>query len=287
MDDSPQGALRPIIALVPDVAYPTPATPSAEYALPPIFAGGLAEEPAAGAFDRFLRAQAHRPEHWSRWRQLRRRFLEGGPDALSDRETLEILLTLSGPVPEPSACLADRLINRFGSLAGVMGASPSAIAKLSPDSRRARYRAICVIKAVQVASVRMARSELVGRPIIGSCAAVVDYCRKRMAHLREEALRVLFLNRKNMLILEEEMHRGTVDNVPLYPREIVRRSLEIGASAIVLIHNHPSGDPTPSRVDIDLTTRVASALKLVDIGLHDHIIIGDAGYASFRALGLL
>lgn len=227
------------MASLPDLAYPVPSPGGAgdqPMALPP----GLAEGSADAAFERFLRAQASRPGYWSRWRQLRRRFLEGGPDALSDRETLEILLCLSSPHPEPGASLADRLIARFGSLAGAVRASPSAIASLSPESRRARYRAICLIKAVQIASVRIARAEMVGRPIIGSCAAVVDYCRVRMGHLREEVLLALFLNRKNMLIFEEEMHRGTVDHVPLYPREVVRRCLEVGASAVVLVHNHPT-----------------------------------------------
>jgi DNA repair protein RadC len=143
------------------------------------------------------------------------------------------------------------------------------------------------LKIVEAAAQRLARSKVMGRPALSSWAALLDYCMAAMARSPNEEFRVLFLDRKNVLVADEVQSRGTVDHAPVYPREIVRRALEHGASAIILVHNHPSGDPTPSRADIDMTREIAAAAKALKIAVHDHLVIGRGGHASFKSLGLL
>jgi DNA repair protein RadC len=146
---------------------------------------------------------------------------------------------------------------------------------------------LCELKLVEAAAHRMARSRVMQRQVISSWDAVVDYCHTVMAHRDTEQFRVLFLDRKNVLIADEEQAQGTVDHVPVYPREVVKRALELNASALILVHNHPSGDPTPSQSDIDMTAQVERAAQALGITLHDHLVIGKSRELSFRASGLL
>ena len=143
------------------------------------------------------------------------------------------------------------------------------------------------LKIVEAAAQRLARGQVIGRPALSSWAALLDYCMAAMARSPKEEFRVLFLDRKNVLVADEVQTRGTIDHTPVYPREIVKRALEHGASAIILVHNHPSGDPTPSKADIAMTRDVAAAAKALGIAVHDHLVIGRGGHASFKALGLL
>ena len=143
------------------------------------------------------------------------------------------------------------------------------------------------MKIVEAAALRLARSAMLNKPALSSWAALIDYCTAAMARAPNEEFRILFLDRKNILIADEVQTRGTIDHAPVYPREIVKRALELGASAIILVHNHPSGDPTPSRADIEMTRDVAAAAKALNIQVHDHLVVGRSGHASFKALGLL
>jgi DNA repair protein RadC len=146
---------------------------------------------------------------------------------------------------------------------------------------------VALLKIVEAAALRLARSQVLNRPALSSWPALIDYCTAAMARNPHEEFRVLFLDRKNVLIADEVQSRGTVDHTPVYPREIVKRALETGASGLILVHNHPSGDPTPSRADIEMTRDIANAAKALRIHLHDHLVIGRGGHASFKALGLL
>jgi DNA repair protein RadC len=146
---------------------------------------------------------------------------------------------------------------------------------------------VCELKIVEAAAHRLARARVMNRPVLSSWAALMDYCKTAMAHRETEQFRILFLDRKNVLIADEEQARGTVDHVPVYPREVVKRALELNASAIILVHNHPSGDPTPSDADVDMTARIESAARAVGVVIHDHVVIGRERDASLRALGLL
>ena len=146
---------------------------------------------------------------------------------------------------------------------------------------------IAQLKIVEAAARRLARGQMLGRPALSSWSALLDYCMAAMARAPREEFRVLFLDRKNVLVADEVQTRGTVDHAPVYPREIVKRALEHGASAIILVHNHPSGDPTPSRADIEMTRDIAAAAKALHIAVHDHLVIGRGGHASFKSLGLL
>jgi DNA repair protein RadC len=188
--------------------------------------------------------------------RLRERFLKGGAEAMPDYEMLELVLFAAVPRRDTKP-LAKALIARFGSFAEA------------------------------IAAKRLAKGKVIGRPALSSWAALLDYCMAAMARSQNEEFRVLFLDRKNVLVADEVQSRGTVDHAPVYPREIVRRALEHGASAIILVHNHPSGDPTPSRADIDMTRDIAAAAKALKIAVHDHLVIGRGGHASFKSLGLL
>lgn len=227
---------------------------------------------------------AHKPPSYlaDHRKRLRARFLDGGADAMPDYELLELLLF--GAVPRQDVKpLARRLIDRFGDLAGVIAATPA-------DLRRIQGVGDAVICALQLAgavATRVVRAKVLNRQVISSWDALLDYCHRVMAHRSVEHVRVLFLDRKNCLICDEELGRGTVDHVPVYPREILRRALEVGASAMILVHNHPSGDPTPSQADIAMTDRIRQAAEALSLVLHDHLIIGTSREYSFRAEGLL
>jgi DNA repair protein RadC len=214
--------------------------------------------------------------------RLRARFLGGGADALPDYELLELVLFAAIPRRDTKP-LAKALIAEFGSFAEVIAASPARLR----DVEGVKDGVVAQLKIVQAAALRLARSRLLGKPALSSWAALLDYCSAAMARATVEEFRVLFLDRKNTLIADEVQSAGTVDHAPVYPREIVKRALELSASALILVHNHPSGDPTPSRADIEMTREVVEAARSLRIAVHDHIVIGRGGTASFKALGLL
>ncbi|HLN25533.1 MAG TPA: DNA repair protein RadC [Patescibacteria group bacterium] len=214
--------------------------------------------------------------------RLRQRFLQGGPDALPDYELLELVLFLGIPQKDVKP-LAKALIARFGGLAGVLTASPDALMEIPGI----KANAATAIKTVQAAAQRLARLQVMNRPVLASWDSLLDYCQVAMAHQPSEEFRLLFLDRQNVLIADEAQQKGTVDHTPVYPREVIKRALDLNASAIIMVHNHPSGDPKPSRADIDMTRMIKDALKAVNITLHDHLVIGKTGHNSFKSLGLL
>lgn len=214
--------------------------------------------------------------------RMRARLIAGGGDAFHDYELLEYVLALVTPRRDTKP-LAKRLIGEFGTLSGVLAATPAELERIDGLGETG----IAALKFVQAASVRALRDDVVGRPLLSSWQAVLDYLHADMAHGAVERFRVLFLNNRNILIRSELMAEGTVNQTPVYVREVMKRALELGATAIVLAHNHPSGDPQPSRDDVAITTQIAAAGKPLGITLHDHVIIGRQGHASFRALGLI
>jgi DNA repair protein RadC len=214
--------------------------------------------------------------------RLRERFFAGGAEAMPDYELLE--LTLFAAVPRRDVKpLAKALIARFGSFAEAIAAPRERILEVEGATASAAVQ----LKIVEAAALRLAKTRVLGRPALTSWPALIDYCAAAMARSQTEEFRILFLDRKNVLIADEVQSTGTVDHTPVYPREIVKRALEHAATAIILVHNHPSGDPTPSRADITMTRDVADAAKALGIVVHDHVIVGRSGHISFKALGLL
>jgi DNA repair protein RadC len=214
--------------------------------------------------------------------RLRARFLKGGAEAMPDYELLE--LTLFAAIPRrDTKPLAKALLKRFGSFAEVVAAPRGRLLEIPGVGESVANH----LKIVEAAAQRLAKSRVMGRPALSSWAALLDYCTAAMARSEKEEFRVLFLDRKNHLIADEVQNRGTVDHTPVYPREIIKRALELGASSIILVHNHPSGDPTPSKTDIAMTREIAGAAKALSIAVHDHLVIGRGGHASFKSLGLL
>lgn len=213
--------------------------------------------------------------------RLRVRFRLSDGKALADAELLEALLFV---IPRRDVRpLARALLARFGSFAAVISAPREALRGFAGLGDAA----IDALKLTREGALRLAREEVLNRPVLSAWDKVLAYARSELAHADTERFFVLFLDRKNGLIAAEERGRGTVDHAPVYPREVVKRALELGASALILIHNHPSGDTTPSRADIDMTRDVAKACATVGIGVHDHLIVGRGGHASLRALGLM
>jgi DNA repair protein RadC len=215
-------------------------------------------------------------------RRLRERFMAGGAAALPDYEMLELVLFRAIPRQDVKP-LARRLIDRFVDFNGVISASPARLA----ETEGVGDAVICELKIIEAAAQRLARGRVMRRQVISSWDALVDYCHTIMAHRETEHFRVLYLDKKNALIADEEQARGTVDHVPVYAREVVKRALELNASALILVHNHPSGDPTPSDAVILLTGQIGSAAEALGLVLHDHLIIGKSREQSFRASGLL
>ena len=215
-------------------------------------------------------------------RRLRERFLSGGPDAMPDYELLELVLFRAIPRQDVKP-LARRLLDALGDFNGVLSASVERIAEVEGAGESVAIE----LKIVEAAAHRLSRARVIGRQVISSWDALIDYCHTVMSHRETEHFRVLFLDRKNALIADEEQARGTVDHVPVYPREVVKRALELNASALILVHNHPSGDPTPSQADIAMTEQIRAAADALGITLHDHIVIGRSREQSFRATGLL
>jgi DNA repair protein RadC len=226
-------------------------------------------------------AQPADPHHLGHRERLRSRLLEGGADAFHDYELLEYILGMGRR--DDVKALAKELIDRFGSLPGALAAEVPSLRAIKGLGETG----VAHLKFVEACALRLMQRQVVGRPLLSSWQAVTDYLHAAMAHSITERFRVLFLNNKNILIRDEILGEGTVNHTPVYVREVIKRALDLGATALVLVHNHPSGDPTPSREDIDMTKTLADAGRPLSITVHDHIIIGRSGHVSFKALGVL
>jgi DNA repair protein RadC len=226
--------------------------------------------------------EAQPPHYLGHRQRLRDRFMEAGDAALADYELLELLLFRAIPRRDVKP-LAKALVERFGSFAETIAARPERLREIPGLTDGA----ITEFKITEAAARRLARGALEKRALLSSFSAVVDYCRTAMAYAEREEFRILFLDKRNALIADEVQGVGTIDHTPVYPREVVRRALELGASALILAHNHPSGDPTPSSADIRMTKDIVAIAQPFGIAVHDHLIIGRNGQASFRGLKLI
>jgi DNA repair protein RadC len=238
---------------------------------------GLKDDPQPS-----LLAADETPHYHGHRERLRSRFRKGGTEALADYELLELILFRAMPRRDVKP-IAKALIARFGSFAEVVSARPERLAEIEGLGEAA----IVEIRIIEATARRLAKSSIEKRPSMSSFTAVVDYCRTAMAFLDHEEFRILFLDKKNFLIVDEVQGVGTVDHAPVYPREIMRRALELGASALILVHNHPSGDPEPSTEDIYLTHQIIAVGKSLKIAVHDHLIIGKHGHASLKGMRLI
>jgi len=223
-----------------------------------------------------------KPHYTGHRKRLRERFLKAGADALADYEMLELVLFMAQPRGDMKP-VAKALLAKFGSYANVISAEPAALRTVDGVGDAA----IAALKTVRDAAIRLSRDELIDRPVLSSWQSLLDYCRATMGHAKKEQFRVFYLNRRNVLIADEVQQEGTIDHTPVYPREVVKRALDLSASAIIMAHNHPSGDPTPSQGDIAMTKEVKEAGEKLGITLHDHIVVGRNGTSSFKSLGLL
>ncbi len=214
--------------------------------------------------------------------RLRERFMSGGAAALPDYELLELVLFRAIPRQDVKP-LARRLLDLFSDFNAVISAPVARLEQVAGVGPAV----VQELKIVEAAAHRLARAKVMHRQVLSSWDQLLDYCRAAMGHRATEQFRILFLDRKNLLIADEEQARGTVDHVPVYPREVVKRALELNASALILVHNHPSGDPTPSEADILVTNQILDAAQTMGIVLHDHLVIGRAAVLSFRSEGLI
>ncbi|MDW5313785.1 RadC family protein [Rhizobium sp. PL01] len=214
--------------------------------------------------------------------RLRARYRDHGDTALADYEILELLLFRLIPRRDTKP-IAKALLERFGTLAGVFGASPALLQEVKGIGEAVAFD----LKLISTVAHRTLKSELKGKQVLASWSSVIDYCHAAMAHETREQFRILFLDKRNALIADEVQQTGTVDHTPVYPREVVKRALELSATALILVHNHPSGDPTPSRADIEMTKMIVDTAKPLGITVHDHIIIGKDGHASLKGLRLI
>ena len=238
--------------------------------------GAPGDSPAAGA------GAAEKPHFHGHRERLRKRFLEAGPAALADYELVELILFNAIPQRDVKP-LAKALVEKFGSFAETIAAAPERLAEV----KGVKDRAIAEFKIVEAAAERFARGKMRKRLPMGSWNEVLDYCRTAMAFESREIFRILFLDRKNGLIADEVQGAGTVDHTPVYPREVIRRALELSATAVVLVHNHPSGDPTPSSQDVKMTLDIIAIAKPLGLAVHDHIIVGRDGHASLKGMRLI
>jgi DNA repair protein RadC len=222
------------------------------------------------------------PDNTGHRARLRRRLFEGGPDALLDHELIEYLLALAIPRRDTKP-LAKALLTEFGGIAGLLTADAEALARVPGISETS----IAALKVAHASELRLLRDRVAERPVLANWQSLLDYLRADMAHHAIERVRVLHLNSKNMLIRDELMNEGSIDEAPVYVREVIRRAIDLGSAAIILVHNHPSGDSAPSRADIEITRQVAEAGKRLGIAVHDHIILGTDGHSSLRAQGLI
>jgi len=223
-----------------------------------------------------------KPHYHDHRARLRDRFEKAGAQALADYELLELLLFRIIPRRDTKP-LAKALIARFGDLPGVLAAPPARLAEVDGCGPAVAQD----LKILQAVMERATRAELSKRTVISSWSQLLSYCRMSMAHEGREQFRVLFLDVKNQLIADEVLNEGTIDHAPVYPREVARRALELSAAAVILVHNHPSGDPSPSQADAQITREIVTATKAVGVKVHDHLVVGRAGVASFKTLGLL
>lgn len=213
--------------------------------------------------------------------RLRKRLIDGGPDALLDHELVEYLLALTIPRRDTKP-MARALLAEFGGLGPLLSADAGSLGRAGLSEG-----VIAALKIAEASALRLLKSEIVERDILSNWQALADYLRADMAHRAVERVRVLHLNSKNMLIRDELVSEGSIDQAAVHVREVIKRALELGSAALIIIHNHPSGDPQPSRQDIALTKELMAAAKPLGIAVHDHIVVGAAGQVSLRALGLI
>jgi DNA repair protein RadC len=223
-----------------------------------------------------------KPHYHGHRARLRERFRQIGPEAVNDYELLELVLFRAIPQRDVKP-LAKGLIAKFGSFPEVLSAPPARLAEIKGIGDAA----VTELKIVQAAASRIARGQIQKRLVLSSWSSVIDYCRTTMAFADKEQFRVLFLDKRNQLIVDELQQVGTVDHTPVYPREVVKRALELSATALILVHNHPSGDPTPSHADIQMTQTIIEVARPLGIAVHDHIVVGKDGHASFKSLRLI
>ncbi|MEM1300891.1 MAG: DNA repair protein RadC [Pseudomonadota bacterium] len=257
---------------------------AADHAVVEGLGAGAISEPDLGLVPTPVRRRPGRQPnsaHGHRGR-LRDRFLRAGPDSVADYEMLELVLFRAIPQRDVKP-IAKHLLDMFGDFNGVISAPIPRLAEINGIGPSV----ICELKIVEAAAQRLSRARVMNKCVLSSWNQLMDYCKTAMAHRETEQFRILFLDRKNVLIADEAQAKGTVDHVPVYPREVVKRALELNASAIILVHNHPSGDPTPSKADIDMTNQIEQAAKAVGVVVHDHVIVGKAEDLSFRSRGLL
>ncbi len=222
-----------------------------------------------------------KPHYHGHRGRLRERVLTAGIESLPDYELLELLLFYAIERIDTKP-LAKRLLERFGTLGDVFAAEPAQLREFEVDQRT-----LVLFRALREAGRRLAERKVKDMPVLTNWQQLIDYCHAALAHEKTEQFRILFLDRKNVLIADEVQQRGTIDHTPVYPREVVKRALTLNAAALILVHNHPSGDPKPSRDDIEMTREIKTAAGALGISIHDHLVIGRKGHASFRSLGLL
>ena len=223
------------------------------------------------------------PAHFHGHRErLKARFRDAGPAAMADYELLELILFQAMPRRDTKP-IAKALLTRFGSFSEVLSAPAARLLEVEGVGDAVVH----LLKVIQAAAQRFARDQIRSRPLLGSWRAVIDYCRAAMAYQPIEQFRVLFLDKRNLLIADEVQQSGTIDHTPVYPREVVKRALELSATAVILVHNHPSGDPTPSTADVQMTKSVIEVAAPLGIAVHDHIIVGKSGHVSFKGLQLI
>ncbi|MBX9805881.1 MAG: DNA repair protein RadC [Alphaproteobacteria bacterium] len=228
------------------------------------------------------RSPENEPTYLGHRARLRERFAQAQGLGLADYELLELLLFLALPRSDTKP-LAKALLQKFGSLAALLKAEKGLILETPGVGEGVLH----VIQLMQAVIGKVLQQEMMNKPVLASCQSVLDYCQATMAHDKRETVRLLFLDRKNQVIGDEVQQTGTVDHAPLYPREVVKRALDLGASALIIVHNHPSGDPTPSRADIDMTLKVQQAASSLGIEVHDHLIIGKGRHSSLKSMGLM
>ncbi|WP_319413552.1 DNA repair protein RadC [uncultured Cohaesibacter sp.] len=225
---------------------------------------------------------ASKPHYAGHRDRLRQKFRDSGADALHDYELLELILFRAIPRKDTKPLAKDLLV-RFGSFAEVITAPDHLLMEFAG----VKQSVVTELKLIHAAAAKFTEDRVKDRPVLSSWNSVIDYCRTSMAFNDIEQFRILFLDKKNALITDEVQQTGTVDHTPVYTREVVKRALELSATAIIMVHNHPSGDPTPSRADIDMTKQVSDACERLGITLHDHIIVARNGHTSFKSLGLI
>lgn len=244
-------------------------------------AAALAAAPAPAAGHNSGEAAPETPHYWGHRARVRERVMKSGVEALADYELLELLLFYAIERIDTKP-LAKRLLERFGTLGDVFAAEPAQLREFEIDQKT-----LILFRTARESGRRLAERKVKDLPVLTNWQQLIDYCHAALAHEKTEQFRILFLDRKNVLIADEVQQRGTIDHTPVYPREVVKRALALNAAALILVHNHPSGDPKPSRDDIEMTREIKTAAGALGISIHDHLVIGRKGHASFRSLGLL